>query len=61
MQIGPEMGAIHLATGALVNALWDLWAKQEGKPLWRLLVDMEPKKLVSCIDFRYISDALVRS
>ena len=60
-QIGPEKGAIHLATGAIVNALWDMWAKYEHKPLWRLLVDMEPAQLVSTIDFRYITDALVRA
>lgn len=58
-QIGPEKGAIHMATGAVINALWDLWAKREGKPLWRLLTDMEPELLVKCIDFRWISDALV--
>src|SRR5947209_1787105 len=56
--IGPEKGAIHLATGALVNAVWDLYAKVEGKPLWELLADMTPEQLVSCIDFRYIVDAL---
>ncbi|XP_078543579.1 mitochondrial enolase superfamily member 1 isoform X2 [Lissotriton helveticus] len=56
--IGPEKGAIHLATAAVLNAVWDLWAKQEGKPLWKLLADMDPKQLVSCIDFRYITDAL---
>ncbi len=56
--IGPEKGAIHLATAALVNAVWDLWAKVEGKPLWTLLADMTPEELVSCIDFRYITDAL---
>ncbi|XP_074843456.1 mitochondrial enolase superfamily member 1 isoform X3 [Carettochelys insculpta] len=56
--IGPEKGAIHLATAAVLNAVWDLWAKQEGKPLWKLLVDMDPKQLLSCIDFRYITDAL---
>ncbi|XP_043921170.1 mitochondrial enolase superfamily member 1 [Protopterus annectens] len=56
--IGPEKGVIHLATAAVLNAVWDLVAKQEGKPLWKLLVDMEPKQLLSCIDFRYITDAL---
>jgi L-fuconate dehydratase len=56
--IGPEKGVIHLATAAIVNAVWDLWAKVEGKPLWRLLADMSPEQLVSCIDFRYITDAL---
>ena len=56
--IGPEKGVIHMATAAVVNAVWDLWAKVEGKPLWKLLVDMTPEQLVSCIDFRYITDAL---
>jgi len=56
--IGPEKGAIHLATAALVNAVWDLWAKVEGKPLWKLLADMTPEELIACIDFRYITDAL---
>ena len=56
--IGPEKGAIHLATGALVNAVWDLYAKAERKPVWKLLLDMTPEQLVSTIDFRYISDAL---
>jgi L-fuconate dehydratase len=56
--IGPEKGAIHLATAAIVNAVWDLYAKSEGKPVWKLLVDMSPEHLVSCIDFRYITDAL---
>ncbi|XP_021120847.1 mitochondrial enolase superfamily member 1 isoform X2 [Heterocephalus glaber] len=56
--IGPEKGVVHLATAAILNAVWDLWAKQEGKPLWKLLVDMDPRMLLSCIDFRYITDAL---
>src|ERR1700751_4123463 len=56
--IGPEKGAIHLATAAIVNALWDLWAKIEGKPLWKLLADMSPAEIVRCVDFRHITDAL---
>jgi L-fuconate dehydratase len=56
--VGPEKGVIHLATAAVVNAVWDLWAKVEGKPLWRLLADMTPEEIVRCIDFRYITDAL---
>jgi L-fuconate dehydratase len=56
--IGPEKGAIHLATAAIVNAVWDLWAKIEGKPLWKLLVDLSPEEIVGCVDFRYITDAL---
>lgn len=56
--IGPEKGVIQLATAAILNAVWDLWARVEGKPLWKLLVDMDPAELISCIDFRYITDAL---
>ncbi len=56
--IGPEKGAIHLATAAVVNAVWDLWAKTQGKPLWRLLADMAPEEIVRCIDFRYLTDVL---
>jgi L-fuconate dehydratase len=56
--LGPEKGVIHLATGALINAVWDLYAKAEGKPLWKLLVDMTPEQIVSAVPFRYITDAL---
>ncbi|MDP9236662.1 MAG: fuconate dehydratase [Chloroflexota bacterium] len=56
--IGPEKGAIHLATAAIVNAVWDLWAKVEGKPVWKMVADMSPEQIVGCIDFRYLSDAL---
>jgi L-fuconate dehydratase len=57
--IGPEKGAIHLATAAIVNAAWDLWAKSEGKPLWELISDMSPEEIVRLIDFRYISDCIL--
>jgi L-fuconate dehydratase len=56
--IGPEKGAIHLATAAVVNAAWDLVAKEAHKPLWKYLVDLTPQQLVACVPFRYISDAL---
>ena len=56
--VGPEKGVIHLATAAVVNAVWDLWAKVEGKPLWKLLADMSPEEIVRCVDFRYITDAI---
>jgi len=56
--LGPEKGVIHLATAAIVNAVWDLYARLEGKPLWKLLADMTPEQLVACVDFRYIEDAL---
>jgi L-fuconate dehydratase len=59
--IGPDKGAIHLATGAVINAVWDLWAKAEEKPLWRLVVDLTPEQLVKCIDFRYLTDCITES
>ncbi|KAK8784190.1 mitochondrial enolase superfamily member 1-like [Amblyomma americanum] len=58
--IGPEKGVIHLATAGVINALWDLWGKIEGKPVWKLLADMSPQEIVSLIDFRYISDLLTK-
>ncbi|EFN65711.1 Mitochondrial enolase superfamily member 1 [Camponotus floridanus] len=58
--IGPEKGVIHLATAAIVNALWDLWARIENKPVWKLLTDMSPKELVSTIDFRYIKSVVTK-
>jgi len=56
--IGPEKGAIHLATAAVVNAMWDLFAKRESKPLWKLLVDMTPEQVVGLVDWRYLTDVL---
>jgi L-fuconate dehydratase len=56
--LGPEKGILHMSTGALINAVWDLWAKREGKPLWKLLVDLPPEQIVSSIDFSYITDVL---
>ena len=56
--VGPEKGVIHLALGAIINAIWDLWAKEEGKPVWRLLADMTPEQVVSLVDFTYITDAI---
>lgn len=56
--LGPEKGVIHMAAGALINAVWDLYAKAEGKPLWLLLATMSPEQIVAAIDFRYIDDAL---
>ena len=56
--LGPEKGVVHMAAAALVNAVWDLYAKVEGKPLWKLLADMTPEQLVACVDFRYIDDVL---
>lgn len=56
--IGPEKGVTHLATAAIINALWDLWAKLVKKPLWQLLADLEPEQIVSAIDFRYLSNVI---
>ena len=58
--LGPEKGVIHMAAGALINTVWDLYAKAEGKPLWRLLAEMSPEQLCSAVDFRYIDDAITR-
>jgi len=57
--LGPEKGVIHLSMAAIINAIWDLWAKSERKPVWKLLADMTPRQLVSCIDFHHITDALM--
>ena len=51
-------GVARMAIGSLVNALWDLWAKREGKPLWKLLVDLAPEQIIQSIDWRYLRDAL---
>lgn len=56
--LGPEKGVMHLSAGAVVNAIWDLWAKAEGKPVWQLVYDMTAEELHRCIDFTYISDAV---
>jgi L-fuconate dehydratase len=56
--LGPEKGVIHMATGAVVNAAWDLAAKRAGKPVWRFLGEMSPEELVGQVDFRWLSDAL---
>jgi L-galactonate dehydratase len=56
--IGPEKGVIHLGLSTCVNALWDLWGRSVGKPVWKLVADMSPEEFVRCIDFRYITDAL---
>ena len=59
--IGPEKGAIHLATAAIVNAAWDLLAKVKRKPIWKLIADMTPEQIVACVDFRYITDAITEA
>jgi len=59
--IGPDKGAVHLATGAVVNAVWDLLAKQADKPVWKLVSEMTPEQIVSLVDFRYLTDAITPS
>ncbi|KAH7344724.1 enolase C-terminal domain-like protein [Rhizoctonia solani] len=59
-KIGPEKGVIHIASGAVNNAVWDLYAKSRKKPLWKLVVDMSPEELVASTAFRYISDAITK-
>lgn len=58
--LGPEKGVVHMAAGAIVNAVWDMWARSEGKPIWRLLSDMNAEDFVNCLDFRYVSDVLTK-
>ncbi len=53
-------GVFRMAAGAVINAMFDLWAKSLEKPLWKLLVDLEPEFVADCIDYRNISDALTR-
>jgi L-fuconate dehydratase len=56
--LGPEKGVVHMAVAAIVNAVWDLWGKRAGKPVWKLLADMEPEAIVALADFKYLTDAL---
>jgi L-fuconate dehydratase len=58
--LGPEKGTIHMAVAAIDNAIWDLYGRREGKPVWRLLAEMSPERLVDLVDFRYLQDALTR-
>lgn len=58
--LGPEKGVMHMATGGIVNAVWDLWARRERKPVWRLAADLSPEQFVNCLNLRYVSDVLRR-
>ena len=58
--LGPEKGVVHMAVGGIANAIWDMWARAEDKPVWRLLADMSPEDFVDCLDLRYVSDVLTR-
>jgi L-fuconate dehydratase len=57
---GPEKGPVHQAAAGIINAVWDLWAKSEGKPVWQLVADMPNEQLVGCLDFRYVSDVITK-
>ena len=56
--LGPEKGVVHLATAAVVNAVWDMWARAEGKPLWALVADFRPEQFVAAVPFQYLTDAI---
>lgn len=58
--IGPEKGVVHLATAAIINALWDLWGKIENKPVWKVLCDLTPEEIVSLVDFTHLTDEITR-
>ncbi|WP_181706382.1 L-fuconate dehydratase [Chthonobacter rhizosphaerae] len=59
--LGPDKGVMHLATGAVVNAVWDLWGKAAGKPVWQLVADLDPEAIVGLVDFRYLTNVLTRA
>ena len=59
--LGPESGVVHMALGGVVNAVWDLLAREAGKPVWRLVCDMTPLAFVNCLDLRYVTDVLTKS
>lgn len=56
--VGPEKGVIHLAAAAVINAVWDLLARIQNKPVWQVICDMSPEQFAACVDFRYLTDAL---
>ena len=58
--IGPEKGAVHIATAGIMNALWDLWGKIENKPVWKVLCDLSPEEIVSLVDFTHLTDTMTR-
>ena len=58
--IGPEKGPVHQAAAGILNALWDLWGRYEGKPVWQLVCDMSPEQIVGLLDFTYVEDVLTR-
>ena len=58
--LGPQKGVIHMATGGILNTIWDMWARHDSKPVWRLLADMSPEQFVDCLDLQHVSDVLTR-
>ena len=59
--VGPEKGVTHLALAGVMNAVWDLWGKSEGKPVWRLAAELPAEQLADTVDYRHISDAITRN
>jgi L-fuconate dehydratase len=59
--IGPEKGVLAMACGAVINAVWDMWARREGKPLWEMVCEMEPEQLVELIDFKHMTDVVTKA
>ena len=58
--VGPEKGVTHIAFGAVINAIWDLWAKSADRPVWKLVADLTPEEFVRCVPFDYIEDAIIQ-
>jgi L-fuconate dehydratase len=56
--LGPEKGVMHMAIGAVLNALWDRASRAAGLPLWEYLSTLPPEDLVDQVDFRYLTEAL---
>lgn len=58
--LGPHKGVVHLALSSITNACFDLWAKAEDVPLWKLLIDLKPEQIVRFMDFRYVEDLMTK-
>jgi L-fuconate dehydratase len=51
-------GVYRMVVGGLINALWDIWAKLEDKPIWALLTDLPAETILASIDWRYLTDVM---
>src|SRR5690606_33358790 len=58
--LGPHKGVVQLALASVTNACFDLWAKKQGVPLWKLLIDLSPQQLIDTLDLSYLEDALTK-